>query len=150
MTQDGRPFRIGSEDYLTAAIELESGVFFRLTTNFYVPKTAKGTGIEVHGDEASLFLGSWQRFDTAVEIAPYGEPYAAVPLLGRPYDGTEWARGVRDFAAALAEGRPHRTPSALAAHVVEVACAIRKSARSGLPVEVLSRFEAPAPLDSAT
>ena len=44
----------------------------RLTTSFYVGQQSKQKGIEFHGDTGSLFMSSWQDFDAAVELAPFG------------------------------------------------------------------------------
>jgi predicted dehydrogenase len=145
---EGRPFTLTTPDLAIAAIELASGAVVRLTANFYVSnKTTKQAGIEFHGDEASLYLGSWQRFDAEVEYARFGEPFAPLPYVRPPYDGTDWGRGVVDVAEALRDGRPHRATGYHAAHVIDVIEAIRASlAADGAPVTVSSTFPAPEPM----
>jgi predicted dehydrogenase len=148
LTTDGVRFEFTTPDWITALLELENGPLVRLTASFYVPSRGKQVGIEFHGDEGSLHLSSWQRFDAAVEFAEFGRDYAPVPLLRQPYPGTEWGRGLLDLAQALTEQRPHRATGEQAAHVVEVLCATMESVRLAVPVSVRSDFSAPAPMES--
>jgi predicted dehydrogenase len=139
---------VNTPDLAIAVIELESGAVVRLTANFYVSnRTTRQSGIEFHGDDASLHLGSWQTFDSPVEYARFGEPFAPLELVRPAYEGTDWGRGVVDVAEALREGRPHRATGYHAAHVIDVIEAIRTSlAADGAPVEVSSSFPAPEPM----
>jgi len=145
-TIDGTPFHIGSPDLIVAAIELEGGAIVRLTASFYVGRPAKQTGsIEFHGDDASLALGSFQDFAATVEVGPYGASYAPIPLVRPGYQGTAWARGVADMAAAIVEGRPHRASAEQAAHVVDILEAAAGSmSGEGRRIEITSTFEPPA------
>jgi len=146
-TVDGTPFRIGSPDLIVAAVELEGGAVVRLTASFYVgrPATRRG-GLEFHGDDASLALGSFQDFDASVEVGPYGGVYEPIPLVRPGYRGTAWARGVAEMATAIAEGRPHRASGEQAAHVVDILeGAATSMADAGRRVEITSTF-APPPL----
>jgi predicted dehydrogenase len=149
VTKEGVPFHIDTPDFVTAMVELEGGVLVRLTTNFYVGGHTKQKGIEFHGDLGSLHLGNWQRFDTTVEFAEYGQAYQPVPLIKEPYPGTEWGRGVLDLALAIRDNRPHRATGEQAAHVVEILCAIAKSVESGQSVQIQSTFTPPAMMEWA-
>ena len=60
----GEAFHVETPDFGVAVIELESGPVVRLTTSFYVGQHSKQSGIEFHGDGGSLFLESWQHFDS--------------------------------------------------------------------------------------
>ncbi len=144
-TLDGTPFRIGSPDLIVAAVELEGGAVMRLTCSFYVGRPAKLTGsIEFHGDDASLAIGSFQDFDTTIEVGPYGEAYEPVPMVREPFHGTAWARGVADLADAITEDRPHRASAEQAAHVVEILeSAAASIADGGRRVEITSSFTPP-------
>jgi predicted dehydrogenase len=148
-TLDGTAFRIGSPDLTVAAVELAGGAVLRLTTSFYVGSPAKQTGsLEFHGDAGSLSLGSFQDFDAAVEVAPFGGRFEAVPLVRPPYAGTAWARGVAEMADAIGQGRPHRASAEQARHVVEILEAIATSTAAGGPaVPITSTFESPALMD---
>jgi predicted dehydrogenase len=149
VTKEAVPFHIDTPDFITAAIELQSGVLVRLTTNFYVGGHGKQKGIEFHGDSGSLYLSSWQVFDAAVEFSEYGKKYEPVPLIKEPYKGTEWGRAALDMAVAIKQNRPHRATGEQAAHVVEILCATAKSVELGQPVAIQSDFTPPAMMDWA-
>ena len=144
-TIDGTPFRIGSPDLIVAAIELEGGAVVRLTASFYVGQPARSTGgLEFHGDDASLALGSFQDFDASVEVGAYGKTFEPVAHVRPAFHGTAWARGVAEMAAAIAEGRPHRASGEQAAHVVDILQAVAESmADSGRAIEITSTFASP-------
>jgi len=152
VTLDGTRFRIGSPDLILAAVELEGGAVMRLTSSFYVGRPAKEHGgLEFHGDDASLALGSFQEFDAPVGVGPYGGEFASVPFVRPAFHGIAWARGLADLAAAIAEGRPHRATGEQAAHVVDVLEAATTSMREdGRPVDVSSSFVPPPLLPWAT
>lgn len=151
-TLGGGSFRIGSPDFIVATIEVGPTAVMRLTTTFYVGRPARGQGaIELHGDEASLALGSFQDFDATVELGPFGGAYETVPLVRPPYRGTAWARGVAEMAAAIHEDRPHRASAEQAAHVVEIIEAVSASiADDGRSVRVESSFVPPELMPWAT
>jgi predicted dehydrogenase len=148
VTVGGAPFRIGSPDLIVAAVELEGGSVLRLSASFYIGAPARGRGgMEFHGDRASLALSSFQEFDAAVEVGPYGGAFEAVPYVRPPFAGTAWARGLADMAAAIGEDRPHRASAEQAAHVVDIlAAAATSMAEDGRPVEIASTFAAPMPM----
>ena len=146
--RDGATFELATPDFTVAALELESGVVVRLTATFWVGP-GKQRGLELHGDDGSLYLATWAEFDSRLERSSDGITYDAMPLLREPYPGTDWARALVDLAEALDEGRPHRAGAEHAAHVVEALDAIAASSRDGGTVEVRSSFPAPAPLDWA-
>lgn len=150
VTIAGEPYRIGSPDLVLAAVELAGGAVVRLTGSFYVGQPSRQLGLlEFHGDLASLALGSFQDFDTTVEVGPAGGAYEAVPLVREPYRGIDWGRGVADLARAIVEGRPSRVTGDHAAHVVEILSSARVSMREGRRVTIESTFEPPALMDWA-
>lgn len=150
LTTHGAQFHITTPDFVVAVVELGDGVVARLTTNFYVSHGSKQRGIELHGDLGSLSLSSWLDADAAVEFAPFGKPYEAVPLLREPPKGMKWGCGVQEMAEAIVEGRPHRATGEQAAHIVEVLAAATESLRRNEPVAVNSEFAQPAPMAWAT
>ena len=152
VTNDGTPFRIGRPDLVVAAVELEGGAILRLTASFYVGAPARRRGgLEFHGDDASLSIASFQEFDAAVEVGPYGGTFEPVDLVRPGFRGTAWARGVADMAGAISEGRPHRASAEQAAHVVDILAAAGASmADAGRPVPIDSDFAAPALMPWAT
>ncbi|HXI82328.1 MAG TPA: Gfo/Idh/MocA family oxidoreductase [Verrucomicrobiae bacterium] len=145
VTIDGSPFRIGSPDLIVAAVELASGPVVRLTASFYVGRPAKATGsLEFHGDDASLAISSFQDFDAAVEMGPYGGSFAPVEPVRPAFRGTAWARAVAEMASAIGENRPHRASAEQAAHVVEILEGAAISMREGgRPIEIESTIDPP-------
>jgi predicted dehydrogenase len=145
-TLDGSTFRIGSPDFIVAAVELEGGAVVRLTATFYVgpPARLRG-GLEIHGDDASLAISSFQDFDATVEVGAFGSDYELVPPVRPAFRGTAWARGVAEMAAAIGEGRPHRASAEQAGHIVDILEAAATSrADGGRPVAITSTFPSPA------
>jgi predicted dehydrogenase len=146
--RDGEAFTLTTPDFAVAVLELETGIVVRLTATFWVGP-GRQRGLELHGDELSLYLASWGEFDSRLDSSRDGETYTKVPLLREPYPGIDWARALVDLAEAIEEGRPHRASAEHAAHVVEILDAIDASRCDGATVEVQSSFEPPAPLDWA-
>jgi predicted dehydrogenase len=150
-TLDGDVFEPKAPDFALALVEFADGTVARLTVNFYVSFFSRQQGaIEFHGDEGSLYLGSWFLFDAKVERARFGERYAPLELVRDPYPGCEWSRGIVEMADAMRAGRPHRVTGRHAAHVVEIMSSIHASARDERPVEIGSSFTPPEPMDWAT
>ena len=120
----------------------------RLTASFWVGP-GKQRGLELHGEDGSLYVAAWAESDARLELSSDGEDYAPVPLLREPYRGIDWGLALVELAEAIAEGRPHRTSAEHAVHVVEVLDAIAASATDGGAVDVRSTFEPPTPLEWA-
>ncbi len=127
----GEAFHVETPDFGVAVIELESGPVVRLTTSFYVGQHSKQSGIEFHGDEGSLFLESWQHFDSSVQLAEFGGSYEPIEPVSPPFPGTDWGRAVAELADAIRAGRPHRARADHAAHVIEILDAVAASAAAG-------------------
>ena len=145
---DGRTFRLEAPDFVVALLELADGVVARLTATFYVPPS-KQCGLELHGDDGSLYLAAWDEFDSQIELQERGGEYRTVKPLREPYSGKDWSRALSDLAAAIAEDRPQSTSGEHAAHLVEVFDAVQTSLRDGGSVDVRSVFTPPEPLDWA-
>jgi len=145
----GQPIAVTAPDFFTANIEFDDDALARLTVNFFVDGLKKQHGIEVHGEEGSVHVESPWMFNAPVQYAPFGAEYQSVPLVGEPFDGVEWGRGLLEMVEAMAAGRPHRTSGRHAAHIVEIMCAIHASADAGQAVEIASEFDPPAPMDFA-
>jgi predicted dehydrogenase len=147
--RDGGTFAMDGPDFVVAVLELTDRVVARVTGSFYVGQS-KQHGFELHGDAGSLHLGSWQDFDTSLEVQQRGAEYEAVKPLREPYPGIDWSRALVDLAEAIDEDRPHRATGEHAAHVVEVLEAAKRSAEEGGgAVDVRSDFRRPEPLDWA-
>jgi predicted dehydrogenase len=145
---DGTPFTPGAPDFAVAVLEHEGGVVTRLTASFYVGPSAQ-RGIEVHGDEGSIWMPTWAEADSRLEVKRRGGEYERVQHVREAYDGIDWGRALVDLARAVDEGRPHRASAEHAAHVVEVLNAAETSAATGAPVPVASGFVPPEPMEWA-
>jgi predicted dehydrogenase len=141
-TASGAPFTPEAPDFGVAVVELESGTIVRLTANFYVARSTKQRGIELHGDRGSIHLSDWQEFDADVSLAPFDEPYEPVPVEN-PFRGIDWGRALDDLSDAIGSGRPHRASGAHAAHIVEILDAIGTAVAERRSVEVTSSFSRP-------
>ena len=148
MLLDGTPFTPAAPDFVVAVLEHEGGVVSRLTASFYVGP-CKQSGIEVHGDEGSLYMPTWQEANSQLEHKQRGGEYATIPPVREPFPGNDWGRALVDLARAIDEGRPHRAGAEHAAHVVEVLNAVEASAGAGGTVAVQSAFPTPEPMDWA-
>jgi predicted dehydrogenase len=132
---DGSTFHPEAPDFVVAVLELADGVVARLTATFYVGPS-KQRGLEIHGDDGSLYMPTWADYET-------------VQPLREPYKGIDWSRALTDLADAITTGRPHRAGGEHAAHLVEVLEAARTSMHGGAVVEVRSDFPRPEPLEWA-
>lgn len=150
-TQAGAVFELETPDYVCANLEFASGAVGRLTADFFVSgqNSNQKSAIEFHGDNGSLVLGHWAQFDAKVEASEFGKALSPVKLMGKPYKGCEWARGIVELADAVRENRRPRATGEHAAHVIEVICAIHDSIREHRAVAVESEFPLPEPMDWA-
>ena len=135
-TIDGGTFGARAPDCIVAVVELEAGPVARLTANFYVQHEDKQHGMQFHGDRGSVLLSTWQDFDADVAFAPYDAPPEPIAYDGPAEGGVDYGLALRELDTAIREDRPHAASAERAAHVVEVMCAIRKSAEEGRPVEL--------------
>jgi predicted dehydrogenase len=148
ITKANEPFGLGAPDFVAAVLEFEIGLVARVTATFWV-RPGRQRGLELHGDEASLYLASWAEFDSRLDTSLDGETYSPVPLVREPYRGIDWGRALVDLAKAIEDGRPHRASAEHAAHVVEVMEAIALAGVEERPVDVTSDFGRPLPMDWA-
>ena len=145
---DGTPFAPEAPDFVLAVAEHEGGVVSRVTASFYVGP-GKQRGLEVHGDEGSLYMPTWAEANSRLELQQRGGEYATIPPVREPFPGTDWGRALVDLAQAIEKGRPHRAAAEHAAHVVEVLNAVETAHRDGGAVAVHSTFVSPEPMDWA-
>ena len=129
-------------------LEHESGVVTRLTASFYVG-AGKQRGIEVHGDDGSLYLPTWAEADSRLELQQRGGEYATIPPVREPFPGIDWGRALVDLAQAIEAGRPHRAGGEHAAHVVETLNAVEAAAAAAAASSRGLRLSAPEPMEWA-
>lgn len=146
---DGTRFAPGAPDFVVAVLEHEDGVVSRLTASFYVGP-CRQRGLELHGDDGSLWLPTWAEASSRLLHQPRGGEYAPVALVRTPFDGIDWGRALVDLAEAVAAGKPHRSGGEHAAHLVEILNAVERSAAAGgHTVDVRSDFPRPEPMEWA-
>ena len=145
---DGTAFVPGAPDFVVALLEHDAGVVSRLTATFYVGP-CKQRGLEVHGDDGSLYMPTWSEANSRLELQQRGGDYATIPPVREPFPGIDWGRALVDLAHAIDEDRPHRAGAEHAAHVVEVLQAVATASAGGGTVRVSSNFPIPEPMDWA-
>ena len=134
---NGAAFAVGAPDYWLAELEHASGTRVRLTVNFYV----KGDeGVEFHGDEGSLRLGSWFDPGSSLVFTPYEGQSTPVPTPDAP-EHVDWSVGVAELVAAIEESRPSLLDRDRSVHLVEILEAAETSAKTGSPVDLNTGFE---------
>ena len=148
ITKSGAPYHVTTPEFVVATIEHAGGAVTRLTASFYVSQRSsrQKSGIEFHGDAASLAMESWFSFDSPLAFGAFNEELKPVGLVAPSSGGTPWGAGISDMAQAIAEGRQHRVTGDQAAHIVEILEAISTSMQTGRPVAVSSSFPSPAPM----
>lgn len=160
----GQKITVEIPTYYTGILEFESGVVCTLVYSF---ETWNSTvpSMEIHGTEGSIFMpnpGFWggvprlftadeykATYDNEGNILKYviGEeklpffhevesPYHVSPKEQKGY-------GIADMAAAIEEGRPHRTSPEFIYHVLEILVGIDESASSGETYYMKSSCERP-------
>jgi predicted dehydrogenase len=132
----GNPFSPGSPDYWLVELRHASGTQVRLTVNFYV---LGDEGIEFHGDDGSVRLGSW--FDPGCQLTyrPYGRETEDV-TSGTGPETVDWSTGVSEMVEAIASGRKSPLDRERAVHLVDMLESITASATSGHTVSLRTTF----------
>jgi len=116
--------------------------------------------IEVYGTEGSLSVPNPDEFGGlprvrragAEELAPSPPAPGGVPWLPFPLThdgGVGRGIGIAEMAHAIQAERPHRASAELASHVLEVLCALQRSAEDGQDIAIATRCERPPPLPIA-
>ena len=147
-----------ADSHVEATLAFRDGPTVRLTASFYAPhRSREFYGLELHGDDGSLYLDNTGRMEPDSEAVQYGgldRSYTTVPPQSPPA-----ARGyidaVDDLAASVAAGEPDRRTARRGAHVVAVCNAIETAAAEGGPVDVAAHGvtgsdETPSPPATAT
>ena len=142
--------------HVEALLSFAAGPTVRLTASFYAPhRSREFYGLELHGDDGSLYLGSTGAMDTEtgdVRFGGVGRAYTDVPTQS-PVQPVSYVDAVDRLAASIERGQPSRRTGRRGAHVVAICNAIETAADSGGPVEVpahgLTADALPAPTVAA-
>ena len=127
------------DSHVEATLSFRAGPTVRLTASFYAPhRSREFYGLELHGDDGSLYLDNTGRMEPNSEAVQYGglgRAYTTVPPQSPP-DSRAYLDAVDDLAASIAAGEPARATARRGAHVVAVCNAIETAATEGGPVDV--------------
>jgi len=141
--------RPSTPSHVEATLAFGSGPVVRLTASFYAPhRSREFYGLELHGDDGSLYLEGTGAMDTEVgdvRFGRLGRGYTSAPP-GAPERGYRYADPIERLAASVAEGTPSRSGGRRGAHVVAVCNAIEAAADGGGPVAVPARGVEPDPV----
>ena len=125
--------------HVEATLSFQTGPTVRLTASFYAPHRGREFyGLELHGDDGSLYLDNTGRMapdPEAVQYGGLGREYTTVPPQSPPA-ARDYLDAVADLAASVAAGEPDRATARRGAHVVAVCNAIETAAAEGGPVDV--------------
>jgi len=143
--------------HVEATLAFASGPTVRLTASLYAPhRSREFYGLELHGDDGSLYLGGTGAMDDdpeGVQFGGLGREYTSVPAQS-PTESYRYLDAVERLAESVADGAPGRATGRRGAHVVAVCNAIKTAAGSGGPVEVRSfgakSDSVPEPVDTGS
>ena len=163
---------IGTPDFSVACILFRSGVVARMTNGIYAPHNHR---LQITGDEGLLYVDNAWHFGAPVFIERHsslslkaaGHPISRIPFASRalglkakryppvrrtPLKYATWkyyidfARGVAELAAAIAEDRPSRISADFLLHINEVILGIQAASETGASFEVQSDLSPVSPM----
>lgn len=145
--------RPSTPSHIEATLAFESGPTVRLTASFYAPhRSREFYGLELHGDDGSLYLAGTGAMETAVDHVQFGRvgrEYTAVAPQSLA-SSVEYADAVERLADSVVAGTPSRETGRRGAHVVAVCNAIEDAAANGGPVDVPAYGATADPLPETT
>jgi predicted dehydrogenase len=143
-TRFGDKLPVEVDTHIAGLLEFENGAVITLIMSFDVAKSSCPR-IELHGTAGSLSVPDPNSFGGPVKFAKARGEWQEVPI---PFGYTENMRsiGLADMVKAIGSGREHRCSGELAFHVLEVMCALGKSAAEEKHISLESSCERPAAL----
>lgn len=125
-----------------------SGVTVSFMTTFDT-YDAKQANIQLYGTKGNLYVPDPNCFGSQRGMRFLNGKTKVEEELSPEFDYSENSRclGLADLAAAIEQGRPPRTSYRQTYHVLEVMMGVMKSAETGMPYEMTTRFEREAPMD---
>ncbi|MBT3377287.1 MAG: Gfo/Idh/MocA family oxidoreductase [Lentisphaerae bacterium] len=141
--KEGQTYQATNPDHMTVLAQFASGPLLRLTTTFFVVKSAQA-GIEFHGTDGSLWTQSATAFNSVLRVChPVEKEWAEIAPDTEPYQGFDYARGLAELGGAVRSGRKLTCPGEAAFHVLDVCLSAMEAAETGQAVSVISEFEGP-------
>ena len=126
----GEEIRVRVPTYVNALLKFREGGLATFTATFDVC-SSRLPFLEIYGETGTLSLSDPNCFGGRLEMARPGEAFAPIPLR-RPYTANCRGLGLRDMAAALADGGSSKVDGTYALHILEVMTAISDSAGDGV------------------
>ncbi len=165
----GVPLKVETPDFSVGCVEFGGGVVARITCGIYAPHEQ---GLLVVGDEGVMSAEDCWDYGTPIRFhrrTPLGIRGEKKPLLARlagvgprrvkpvrpvrfrwkakgGANPMDFARGIAEQAAALAEGRPSRISARFTLHVNEIVLTLQDPVGMGSPRELTTTFDAPEPM----
>ncbi|EMA61757.1 aldo/keto reductase [Halorubrum lipolyticum] len=123
--------RPSTPSHVEATLAFTAGPTVRLTASFYAPhRSREFYGLELHGDDGSLYLKGTGAMGTArdgVRFGRVGREYVTAPPTS-PEEPYAYVDAVERLAATVEAGSPSRAGGRRGAHVVAVCNAIETAA----------------------
>ena len=129
-------------------LTFESGATVSFLTSFDLYNT-KQANIQLYGTKGNLYAPDPNCFGSEKGMRFLSGETGEEEEIALEFDYAVNSRclGLADLAAAIEQGRPPRTSYLQTYHVLEVMTGVMKSAESGMPYEMTTRFEREAPMD---
>ena len=142
----GEIIQVNTPTHIESILRLECGISVSMLTSFDMYSTRQ-RDIEIYGTKGTLYVPDPNCFGGVITFhnGETGEDIE-YPL---EFDYAENSRclGLDDLAKSIETGRPGRTTSRQTFHVLEAMTGILKSAETGIPYELTSKFHREAPMD---
>lgn len=132
------------DTHTAGLLRFENGVVATLVMSFDV-QAHRHAPIEVYGTRATLGVPDPNTFGGPVLLHTGDGAFVEEPLT-HGYAENSRSLGVAEMAHAIRTGRAHRASGALAAHVLEVMDALRRSASGKACIRIESRCGRPEPM----
>lgn len=145
---EGEIIKVNVPTHYESLITFECGATISLLTSFDVYNT-KQANIQLYGTKGNLYVPDPNSFGASGGMKLLNGETGEEEELALEFDYSENSRclGLADLAAAIEQGRPPRTSYKQTYHVLEAMTGIMKSAETGLPYEMTTKFEREAPMD---
>ena len=143
----GEIIEVNTPTHIESFLHFDSGVVVSLLTSFDIYST-KQTNIEIYGTKGTLYVPDPNWFGGKINF--FDGETQQMKEFSLEFDYSENSRclGLWDMARAIeGSSKVSRTTCKQTFHVLEVMCAIMKSAECGVPVKLESRFEREDPME---
>ena len=129
-------------------LTFSSGATVSLLTSFDLYDT-KQANIQIYGTEGNLYVPDPNCFGGEKGMRFLSGKTGSEEELPLEFDYDKNSRclGLADLAAAIEQGRPPRASYLQTYHVLEIMTGVMKSAETGAPYRMTTRFNREAPMD---